>query len=278
MSLKHHKTAMAPKPEENDSLNKTCLRCTDAATKTCGGCRGVRYCSPECQQADWACHKLLCKSFKDFNQPPPSPDMLRIVVFHPDEEKPRFAWAPTSGPIVKDQELLDHYGDRMFYSKGTNTNAWTGEALGYHVLIHYDDNFIGSYNGRNKAVMSSTQGMDAMGWSGPMTAHCRPSRGPRPYEPDMGPDMGKLTHMNLQAFSHIVGYLIDRGNDTFAHAMRKRPKVNCVKVACKGDRDNGMPSHQIVRVPRSHPVFFGQGHISQVSEVSFPSCRSNHNP
>ena len=138
------------------------------------------------------------------------------------------------------------------------------------MFVHYDDNFIGSYKERNRAVASSTQGMDAVGWCGPMAVHCRPCSNSLFDEPGMEPDMGKLTHMNLQAFSHIVGYLINLENDTFQDMMQKGPKVNCVKVACKGDRDNAMPSHQIVRVPRSHPVFSGAGAISRVSEVSCP--------
>jgi hypothetical protein len=100
------------------------------------------------------------------------------------------------------------------------------------VLISYDDNFIGNHKERNSAIVTSTQGMDSVGWCGPMTAHCRPHKDGRPNVGDMGPDMGKLIHVDLQAFSHLVSFLIDHENQTFMHAMRKRPKLNCVKVAC----------------------------------------------
>lgn len=40
------------------------------------------------------------------------------------------------------------------------------------------------------------------------------------------------------------------------------------EVACKDDREKGLPSHQVVSVPRSHPIFMGGGAPSQVSEVS----------
>jgi hypothetical protein len=262
-------TTMDSKPKENNRPNTTCPRCTDAATKICGSCKAISYCSPECQQADWPSHKLLCKSFREFNQPPPSPDMVRIVVFLPEERKPRFMWVHTSGPILKDRDAIGHHGNSINYCRATRTNAWTGEDLGYHVLIRYDDNFHGNYEERNRAVVTSTQGMDSVGWCGPMTVHCRPHKDGRPNVPDLGPEMGKLIHMNLQAFSHAVSFLIDHENGTFMHAMRKRPKLDCVKVACKGDRDSGAPSHQIVRVPRSHPIFSGRASVSQVSEVSF---------
>lgn len=37
--------------------------CQDKAHRRCGGCRGVRYCSVECQTKDWEEHRPLCRSF-----------------------------------------------------------------------------------------------------------------------------------------------------------------------------------------------------------------------
>jgi MYND finger len=42
---------------------KRCGRCaSDAAKLLCSGCRRVRYCAAECQQADWRYHRLSCKA------------------------------------------------------------------------------------------------------------------------------------------------------------------------------------------------------------------------
>ena len=59
-----------------------------------GGCKGIAYCSLECQQADWPSHKSMCKAFAAFAGPRPSVNMRRVVVFIPGEDKPRFKWAP----------------------------------------------------------------------------------------------------------------------------------------------------------------------------------------
>jgi hypothetical protein len=37
---------------------------------------------------------LLCKTFKNLSQRSPSPVMRHVVVFHPEEKKPRFKWVP----------------------------------------------------------------------------------------------------------------------------------------------------------------------------------------
>lgn len=42
-----------------------CLRVTDEL-KWCGNCRGVKYCSAECQKAAWSVHKLNCRP-EDFD-------------------------------------------------------------------------------------------------------------------------------------------------------------------------------------------------------------------
>ena len=41
----------------------TCARCGAAgATKRCGGCKGVMYCSAACQRRHWAAHKAACSA------------------------------------------------------------------------------------------------------------------------------------------------------------------------------------------------------------------------
>jgi hypothetical protein len=49
--------------------------------------------------------------------------------------------------------------------------------------------------------------------------------------------------------------------------MRKGAKADCVKIACDGDHSTGVPSYQLVRIPRSHPVFFHQRRSSQIAKV-----------
>ena len=53
-------TAIARNVQVPTSPRKTRV----VADKICGGCQMVRYCSPECQKADWASHKKICARFK----------------------------------------------------------------------------------------------------------------------------------------------------------------------------------------------------------------------
>jgi hypothetical protein len=76
--------------------------------------------------------------------------------------------------------------------------------------------------------------------------------------------------MDMLTYAHLTAYLTFYCNDDFN--LLKGPKVPCVKVACDGDRERGVPSHQSVLVPRSHPVFLGKGAVSNIAMVSIQSC------
>lgn len=251
----------------------------DKATKVCGGCKDISYCSSECQQADWHVHKLLCKSFKDFAQPAPSANMRRVVVFLPGEKKPRFMWAPIrrivggpddhrDGEILRDLEEFEKSSvidvEHVMRPTYTTKNAWTGQPLGYAIEVLYDDNFKAHYPDRNQAVASAPLGMDVVGWRGPIVAYC----GTLGEENFNKFDVVKFHDMDTRACSHLVAFLISHYNRTLEQEMRKGPKVRCVKVACKGDLEKGLPSHQVVSVPRSHPIFNGGGASSEISKVS----------
>lgn len=63
-------------PPNSICWNRECARNSATATSACdnqdciyslcSGCRRVAYCSRECQLADWACHKKLCKQLGPF--------------------------------------------------------------------------------------------------------------------------------------------------------------------------------------------------------------------
>ena len=253
-----------------------CPRCLNPATSLCTGCKNIKYCSPECQQADRPSHKFLCRTYENFTQPPATPGMRRIVVFLPDEKVPRFTWVPVSIRIggryhenerrsedVEMVDVVDIMEGQVYKAEYTCKNAWTGEPLSRTIKVVFDENFSANYESKNQAVQAATQGMDDVGWRGPIIAFCG-SLGGGEY----GLDLEKVYDMDMETYSHVVGFLIGYRNKTTEHAARIGPKVECVKVACKGDRELGAPSHQVVRVPRSHPIFVGEGALSEVSEVS----------
>lgn len=73
--------------------NTACGHCGDKATKRCGHCQNMQYCSAECQQADWQFHKTLCKTFADFKERP-SPNTRRAIYFPQNGDRPNFIWLP----------------------------------------------------------------------------------------------------------------------------------------------------------------------------------------
>ena len=56
---------------KKQTMVKACAVCsktvasTGAELKSCALCRGVRYCSSECQKSDWSGHKLTCSGRKE---------------------------------------------------------------------------------------------------------------------------------------------------------------------------------------------------------------------
>lgn len=209
----------------------------------------------------------MCRAYKDVADNPPGPGFRRIVIFLSHEKKPRFTWAPVSQTFagfypeneryyedIDMNDVTELAGNHEPKAAYTCKNAWTGERLDRTLKVVFDGNFNGNYEERNQAAFAATQSMDDMEWRGPIIAFCGTLGGG-----DHGLDFDSLHDMDMESYSHLVGFLIGYRNKTTQHAARVGPKVECVKIACEGDRNNDMPSRQIVRVPRSHPVFVGQG-------------------
>ena len=191
--------------------------------------------------------------------------MRRIVVFHPEEESPRFMWVPfeTCGfaGFVKPKitEQLSFAEDATSSMRITN-NAWTGTCLPITLSLKYADDFIACYPASNRAVIRATDNKSLFKWRGPLLAFCGWS--------DIRGDIVNMKDVDMRTFSALAAFLVDYSNRTLEHALRKGSKVECVKVNCNGERRvNGAPRYELVKVPASHPVFDGRGSKSQVSVV-----------
>lgn len=166
---------MASLGAANDISGTLCPRCTDKGTLTCSRCNDIKYCSAECQRADWATHKVLCGAIKDLG-PRPSKDMRRILAFLPDEEKPRFVWAPLMQNLFSRHESVDISSffepAPMYRQKPQVKNPWTNGTLGYGLDILFDDDFSHAYSNDNRAVVAATKGANTFSWRGPVFAYC----------------------------------------------------------------------------------------------------------
>lgn len=245
-----------------------CPTCGEPGARQCSGCKGIRYCSIECQQADWPLHKVLCKSFKDFSiDSRPSPNMRRVVAFLPTESKPKFMWLPVKIEPGDDGDIetVDTSSFPPFTTlriMPIKTNSLLGTDLDYLLQLGYDESFLDSYPWATAAVASATNKRASFRWAGPMFAICGKGKGFN------GISMASVEDMDLRAYADVLAYFIDYDNDTPEHKARKGPKVSGIKVTCNGERrlyDTDVFSK--VLVPRSHPMFESQTSVAPISKL-----------
>ena len=96
-------------------------------------------------------------------------------------------------------------------------HAWTGDNLDRTIKVVFDDNASANYESRNQAVLAATQGMDDVGWRGTVIAFCGMLGGG-----DHGFDFASLHDMDMEAYSHLIGFLISYRNKTPQHVARLR--------------------------------------------------------
>ena len=254
----------------------TCPMCTDKGKLWCGGCRNVSYCSKECQEAEWPTHKVLCKTFKDFEKRP-SENMRRIVVLMPNEEKPRFMWVEVSQRLgyqaVDNSSFFPKnvipFGAQIFRNEIINTPV----AQGFTIEIKYDDEFMKNYHTTNKAVVAATNKKLGFEWRGPIYAFCCTLRGGN----FAALDMTRVRDMDMRTYSDLVAYLTDYYNDKPEHKARKGGKVMAVRINCDGEREDlQLPHYQVIGLPRTHPMFHPGAKVH--SDLSSLSKASGYAP
>ena len=254
-------------------VDSSCPCGEDDGKLTCGGCRNIKYCSVECQEADWLSHKLLCKTFKDF-QERPEPGMRRIIVFLPGESKPKFMWRP----------MEQHWGYQTVTfqdfmkldtckSTGTDCHQFTLKPLKRNLNVRFDDDFIAKYTEENKAITKATGGRLFWKWRGPVFAECGLNHGP-------DKDITQIRDMDMRSFADLVAFFMDYANHSTENRTRKRKqKVLAVRSNCVGEqRLSGVPPFVQVEVPAFHPVFdsfFGIPKISVVVQMPLQTARYN---
>ena len=260
---------LAPMPAQTQ-----CPRCEEKATRVCGGCKNIMYCSTECQQTDWPTHKTLCKSLKEFSERP-SADKCRVVAFLPGEAKPRFMWATLEDKgtfMTFDAQGLFPTRERYESKITIQHQAWTGTALDYEMNVYFTKRARDYYPRPNETVNNASGGLipkiaDDYNFHGPVFAFCG-RRGDflEEEDPDYYFEIVQAHDMDMRSYADLMAYLTYYCN-TKQFASLKGPKVPCVKVASQGDKQHGTPPYQVVNVPRTHPIFVGKGVSSPISKV-----------
>lgn len=261
--------SVLPTMESIGSTNCPC--CKEDGKLTCTGCKNIKYCSVECQQCDWPTHKLLCKTFKAY-QERPSEEMRRIIVFPPDDTKPKFEWRPVQYGFQSQTVDCEEFMKISFpRSNEVLYHPFTMSPLGYMLQVNYDDDFMRKYSEENKSIIYATGGKRGLVWSGPVFAIA----GTRYSN---SPEMARVKDMDMRTFSDLVAYLIDYFNETLENEARKKPKVTAVKANCIGEqRLNNVPPFVNVNVPASHPMFDIPQCLSPISErIGMPCYTARH--
>jgi hypothetical protein len=138
------------------SVSRHCVICEKSHSDLCSRCKGVAYCSKECQKADWAVHKLLYATFANFDlSKRPSPDHFRGFHIPEENEKPACIWMKCT---INSYPKLDNYSelhsrhenpqtgvvnfgvDDMSRALHISRDQVFGRTLPATVRIHYSDN------------------------------------------------------------------------------------------------------------------------------------------
>ncbi|SMR59284.1 unnamed protein product [Zymoseptoria tritici ST99CH_1E4] len=238
----------------NNTASK-CLMCTRPSTLRCADCKAVSYCSYECSDASWRFHKALCSSFKDF-QTPPAKNMFRVVYLMPDESSPKFCWLDKADFLDKlrggEGNMYDLIpGAELVQESRVEVNQISGQRQERKLTMYYDENFL-RYAELNKAVVSSTQGLLAYDWRGPIFA-CAGKPGSSDF--------------NMVDFHHLVAFFITFRGKFEINEWLSGPKLQAVLMPCDGEtRLDATASPRSVMVPRLHYIWDEKHDISAVSQ------------
>ncbi|KAK5729027.1 hypothetical protein LTR15_002168 [Elasticomyces elasticus] len=227
-----------------------CPICNEPASQVCAGCRDVQYCSQECQEADWCAHKLLCKTFTKMKFPP-SQGMVRAIYFPLLGNKPQFLWlqvgqVASAGDIGLKYE--ERVGCRLPDRKVIKQNAITDAFLEQHINLCYDARLFTVNSSVVKAMSDSSR---KTGLRGPILAFC----GVQSIAAADGTNnTNSLRDMGMEAYSHIMAYLICSSESDAGSVAIRGPKVQAIKVLCNGALKGAEKARfQAVALPRMHP-------------------------
>jgi hypothetical protein len=178
--------------------------------------------------SDWPVHKLLCKSFKDFDVKNAPPDYYRAIFFSEDGKKPQFIWL---------QSIVD----------SSNGNALTvgfdkvPMKTGYN-LSSLDQLDINPVLGRPHARIGLV-GQTALNSDGLPKFAGKPNAGARKVDEDLsesfrGPLIfhGWAKHLNTMSMRHIVDWMrMEHIQEVLKAEQHLITGIDGVRLNCYGD-------------------------------------------
>ncbi|CAD0095820.1 unnamed protein product [Aureobasidium vineae] len=143
--------------------------------KACSGCHNSFYCSPECQKEDRRTHRLLCKTFKAFDDDHRPTTTSKRAIHFPEKGKCAFIWVE----IRSENPLFHHWMTpdlRIILGEDDPKTLnmprdFAAEKDPRHIIeINYRDAFTQSGSTPKQSIASMVFGKTNVAWSGPVVA------------------------------------------------------------------------------------------------------------
>ncbi|KAF2673112.1 hypothetical protein BT63DRAFT_410159 [Microthyrium microscopicum] len=160
-------------------IETLCLMCNSPWERHCGQCNSARYCSVNCQKADWPAHKLLCASFADFAPTSrPSEDDYRAILFSVNKG-PQFIWLKhnliaelhcwvpdrkSEAKLLGPPKCLTDYSIIQY---NQTLDRWLPDTL----FISYRDDYMIDGSKVNKSICEATEDRTIHTYKGPVLVY-----------------------------------------------------------------------------------------------------------
>ncbi|KAK7534904.1 uncharacterized protein J3D65DRAFT_428085 [Phyllosticta citribraziliensis] len=185
-----------------------CAMCGKQKARQCKRCKGIRYCSNECQKADWPTHKLLCETFSEFNDSTrPSTDHIRGFLLHDDREKPDLIWlhCPRGEHPREDGVQHENWKARIGESQlgepsstlQIHHNPRLDILLSNNIWLVWRANFFAEGSKPNRCVGAITDSYEFYDWRGPLVM----------YSTHGLKDDDQCRDLDMADFRHVVDFL-----------------------------------------------------------------------
>ena len=273
-------------------VSPDCAVCNEPAFKLCKNCGSIRYCSIECQKADWSIHEYICKVWtKQTERPSPPPydirkttklrnglewpssKMRRAIIFDPESTSPRIAWFECYLEIHGYENVLIDLGDgpKLQGPKPVMWNLRRYRPLENTLQIAYHDAFLTDGSKPNKALQRVTGGATPHEWRGPIVAMRKQGK---------GIDAAFYDDISAGDFRDVIDWFMIGGKDgpdplkttiPSSPASKRSGKIKGVRAACIGETaHNGKEGEAgrctSVEVSSKHQVW-ATGEIPQISRL-----------
>ncbi|OTB00903.1 hypothetical protein M426DRAFT_26132 [Hypoxylon sp. CI-4A] len=237
-----------------------CVICDEPNAFLCERCKGCRYCSRQCQRADWPTHKMLCAGYLKFDATTrPTENHFKAIQFPLDRSNPQLVWVYGSFDDIS----------KTFFMKGApvqNTpverNPASHRKLSntIHVCSRATDRVHGSSLNQCVEDIIATQPYPCHDWQGSFLVYGMNGSGPK----------ASFKDIDMYDFRQAIDYFISHG--------RRRPvptitpeTIKGVRINCPGDRMMfKKPEYEAVDVLSTDYIFVDHDVSDMANRMELP--------